>query len=69
MKQLTLRELEIATLVAQGLTNKEIGQRLGTSRFTVRNQVNSIISKLGLKNRIQVAFLLGQHQNGHEMTA
>jgi DNA-binding NarL/FixJ family response regulator len=66
MKQLTLRELEIAVLVAQGLSNKEIAQRLCVSQFTVRMQVISTLRKLGLKNRIQLAFWLGQRQRQHE---
>jgi DNA-binding NarL/FixJ family response regulator len=73
MNRLTPKEQQIAMLVAQGLTNKEIAQRLGSSPFTVRNQVKIIIRKLELKNRIQVAYLIGQHhngqsQNGHETT-
>jgi DNA-binding NarL/FixJ family response regulator len=73
MNKLTPKEQQIAILVAQGLTNKEIAQRLGSSPFTIRNQVKVIIRKLELKNRIQVAYLIGQyqnghHQNGHEMT-
>jgi DNA-binding NarL/FixJ family response regulator len=65
MNTLTRKERQIAILVAQGMTNKEIAQRLGSSPFTVRNQVKVIIRKLELKNRIQVAYLIGRHQNGH----
>jgi DNA-binding NarL/FixJ family response regulator len=64
MNTLTRKERQIAILVAQGMTNKEIAQRLGSSPFTVRNQVKVIIRKLELKNRIQVAYLIGRHQNG-----
>jgi DNA-binding NarL/FixJ family response regulator len=63
MKQLTHQEQKIVLLVAQGLTNKEIAQRLGSSPCTVRNQVQVIIRKLELKNRIQVAYLFGQQVN------
>ena len=65
MNQLTHQEQKIIVLVAQGLTNKEIAQRLGSSPFTVRNQVKVIIRKLELKNRIQVAYLFGQQVNIH----
>jgi DNA-binding NarL/FixJ family response regulator len=68
MNQLTPQERKIVALVAQGLTNKEIAQRLGTSPFTVRNQVQVIIRKLELKNRVQVAYLLGQQANTEEIT-
>ena len=46
-----------------GISNKEIAQRLGSSPFTVRNQVKVIIRKLELKNRVQVAYLFRQQVN------
>jgi RNA polymerase sigma factor (sigma-70 family) len=64
MNQLSPQEQKIVALVAQGLTNKEIAQQLGVSVFTVRNQVQVIIRKLELKNRIQVAYLVGQQRYG-----
>jgi DNA-binding NarL/FixJ family response regulator len=67
MNQLSPREQKIVALVAQGLTNKEIAQRLGSSPFTVRNQMKVIIRKLELKNRVQVAYLLGQQLNVDEI--
>jgi DNA-binding NarL/FixJ family response regulator len=63
MKQLTHQEQKIVALIAQGLTNKEIAQWLGSSPFTVRNQVRVIMRKLELKNRVQVAYLRGQQAN------
>jgi DNA-binding NarL/FixJ family response regulator len=63
MNQLTHQEQKIVALIAQGLTNKEIAQRLGSSPFTVRNQVKVIMRKLELKNRVQVAYLIGQQVN------
>jgi DNA-binding NarL/FixJ family response regulator len=63
MNQLTRREQKIVALIAQGLTNKEIAQRLDLSVFTVRNQVKVIMRKLELKNRAQVAYLSGQQAN------
>ena len=69
MNQLTPQEQKIVALIAQGLTNKEIAQRLGSSSFTVRNQVQVIMRKLELKNRIQVAYLFGQHANIDEIRA
>jgi DNA-binding NarL/FixJ family response regulator len=67
MNQLTHQEQKIVVLVAQGLTNKEIAQRLGTSSFTVRNQVRVIMRKLELRNRVQVAYLSGQQANIDEI--
>ncbi len=48
---LTARELEILELLAEGLTNKEIGARLDISPFTVRNHTTRIYAKVGVNNR------------------
>jgi DNA-binding NarL/FixJ family response regulator len=53
--KLTTRELDIVGLVAHGLSNKAIGDELGLSDNTVRNHLGSILEKLGLDNRVQVA--------------
>ncbi len=52
---LTRRELEVADLVAQGLTNREIASRLFLSERTAQNHVQHILDKLDLPNRSQVA--------------
>ncbi|MFX4263749.1 LuxR C-terminal-related transcriptional regulator [Pelotomaculum propionicicum] len=49
--KLTERELEIALLVVDGLTNKEIGKRLYISENTVKTQLKSIFDKLGVNSR------------------
>ncbi|HZA21532.1 MAG TPA: LuxR C-terminal-related transcriptional regulator [Dehalococcoidia bacterium] len=64
MNQLTYKQQQITSLVAQGLTNKEIAQRLGYSPSTVRNHMQEIMRKLELKNRIQVA-LIGNESAQH----
>jgi DNA-binding NarL/FixJ family response regulator len=48
---LTPREIEVLSLVARGLGNKEVGDRLGTAPGTVKAHVQSILSKLGAKDR------------------
>jgi DNA-binding NarL/FixJ family response regulator len=53
--QLTERELAILRLVAQGLDNVDIGERLGLSEKTIRNRLTTIFEKLHVNNRIQAA--------------
>ncbi len=55
--KLSQRELEIVSYVARGLSNRAIGDTLGLSENTVRNHLRSILDKLGLDNRVQVATL------------
>ena len=50
--ELSERELEIIALVAQGLTNQEIGSTLMISKRTVDNHVSNVFTKTGAKNRV-----------------
>jgi two-component system, NarL family, response regulator LiaR len=52
---LTERELSVLKLVAQGLSNQEIADRLTISEWTVRTHVRNILTKLHLANRLQAA--------------
>jgi DNA-binding NarL/FixJ family response regulator len=52
---LSRREHEVAQLVAQGLTNKQIAEKLFVSERTAENHVQHILTKLGLSNRTQIA--------------
>jgi DNA-binding CsgD family transcriptional regulator len=52
---LTARQLEVAKLVAQGFTNKQIAQRLGISRFTAETHVRNILERLGAASRSEIA--------------
>jgi predicted ATPase/DNA-binding NarL/FixJ family response regulator len=52
---LAKREVQVARLVADGLTNKEIGARLFISENTVESHVRSILNKLGFSSRAQIA--------------
>lgn len=54
-EELTDRELEVLDLVAQGLSNQEIADRLIVSERTVRKHVSNILGKLHLANRTQAA--------------
>ncbi|HBY99386.1 MAG TPA: DNA-binding response regulator [Chloroflexi bacterium] len=52
---LTDREIEVLRLIAQGLSNKEIGDRLVVSPATAKTHVSNILSKIGLASRTQAA--------------
>ena len=60
---LTRRELEIARLIAEGLTSQQIAARLFISERTVTTHVTNMLNKLGLNSRIQLAsWVAGSHQ-------
>ena len=58
---LSNRELEVLSLVAEGLTNHDIAQRLVLSEHTVNRHVANILRKLGLPSRAAAASLAGRH--------
>lgn len=62
VKSLTKRELEILRLVAEGLTNEEIGKRIFISEKTVKTHLTNIFDKLKVNNRFKAALLImGRH--------
>ena len=54
---LTVREREILDLIADGLSNREIGQRLFLAEKTVKNYVSALLAKLSMQRRTQAAVL------------
>lgn len=52
---ITQKELEVITLIAEGLSNKEIANSLFLSEGTIRNTLSNILQKLNLRDRTQVA--------------
>ncbi len=61
-KDLTRRELEVLRLLTKGMSNPEIAESLCISRATVKVQVSSILSKLGVSNRGEAISLAIQHK-------
>ena len=56
-KHLTDRELEVLQYVIKGMTNKEIARILSITDHTVKAHIASVIRKLGVKNRLDVALI------------
>jgi DNA-binding NarL/FixJ family response regulator len=59
--KLTDREVEVLKLIAGGLNNRDIADRLYLSEGTVRNHVSAILAKLGVSDRTQAAVIAMQH--------
>jgi two-component system, NarL family, response regulator DevR len=57
LAELTDQERKLLALIAEGLTNRQIGERMFLAEKTVKNYVSSILSKLGLERRTQAAVL------------
>lgn len=53
--RMTARERQVIELIAEGLTNKEIAQKLHISSYTVKSHVHNILEKLTLHSRLQIA--------------
>ena len=59
--KLTDREIEVLRLIAKGLSNADIAERLFLSEGTVRNHVSAILAKLGVSDRTKAAVIAIQH--------
>jgi DNA-binding NarL/FixJ family response regulator len=66
MAELSAREHEVLELLAQGLTNSEIAQRLYLSPITVRNHVSHILAKLQVRDRRQAMLRMHDSQQVSE---
>jgi DNA-binding NarL/FixJ family response regulator len=53
--RMTKREREIIVLIAEGMSNKEIAQRLNLSTYTVKSHIHNILEKMALHSRLQIA--------------
>lgn len=63
--QLTPRERDVAGLVAQGMTNAEIGERLFIQPESAKKTVTRILAKLQLRDRVQLVIILRDAQSSH----
>lgn len=59
--RLTAKEVQVATLVWQGLTNKDIASVLGTSEQVIKNYLRSTFDKLGVWTRLELALYVAGH--------
>lgn len=64
LEALTEQERRILDLIGEGLTNRQIGERIFLAEKTVKNYVSSILTKLDMKRRTQVAALAAQLKSG-----
>jgi DNA-binding NarL/FixJ family response regulator len=61
LADLTKREEDILRLVAQGLSNREVGQSLDLQEKTVKHYMTAILQKLHVRNRVEAAMLARAH--------
>ena len=66
LNELTDREREILECLAQGLTNKEIGERLFLAEKTVKHYMTNILQKLQVRNRVEAALLAQRRHEASE---
>jgi DNA-binding NarL/FixJ family response regulator len=61
---LTTRELEIAALIIDGATNRDIAQKLSISEQTVKHHLTSVFGKLSVSNRLELVLFAMREENG-----
>lgn len=66
LSSLTQQELRILELVAEGLTNRQIANRIHLAEKTVKNYVSNILMKLGLSRRAEVAAYMAKRRTGFQ---
>jgi len=64
LSRLTEAESRVLDLIAEGLTNKQIGERLHLAEKTVKNQVTGLLAKLGVQRRTQAAVIASKRNRG-----
>ncbi len=61
--QLTAREREIVALISEGLSNKDIAERLHIATYTVKSHIHNILEKLTLNTRLQIAAFIRKEES------
>lgn len=64
LSRLTDGETQVLDLIAEGLTNRQIGERLHLAEKTVKNQVTKLLAKLGVQRRTQAAVMASKRSRG-----
>jgi DNA-binding NarL/FixJ family response regulator len=64
LKELNSREAAVLSLVAQGMSNKEVGARLGLSDKTVKHYLTSVFQKLQVRSRMEAVLLMKKISSG-----
>jgi DNA-binding NarL/FixJ family response regulator len=59
------QERRVLELIGEGLTNRQIGERMFLAEKTVKNYVSSLLAKLGMERRTQAAVFSAQHRDEH----
>lgn len=59
--RLTAKEMQVATLVWEGLTNREIAKAIGTTEQVVKNYLRNTFDKLGVWSRLELAIYVARH--------
>jgi two-component system, NarL family, response regulator DevR len=65
LASLTDQEMRLLELIAEGLTNRQIGERMSLAEKTVKNYVSTLLAKLGLERRTQAAVLASRLLGNH----
>jgi DNA-binding NarL/FixJ family response regulator len=63
-ERLTSKERQVAAMVWEGLTNKQIALRLGTSEQVIKNYLRAAFDKLGVWSRLELALYIANHGGG-----
>jgi DNA-binding NarL/FixJ family response regulator len=68
LANLTPQERRILDLLAEGLTNRQIGERMFLAEKTVKNYVSNLLMKLGMKRRTEAAVYAARHLDGQDQS-